>query len=300
MSPVHWSKGVSRSFYLSLRLLPAPMRDAAALGYLLARTSDTLADSATLPAADRLEALREFGQAVTGHAAPPVWPTALPAAIADVRERELLTRSGDLIAMLRALPPATADLVREVVTTIIGGQQLDLTRFADATAARPIALPDAAALDDYAWRVAGCVGEFWTRLGATTLGSAFSTATTATLLPQAAAYGMGLQLVNILRDLPADLAAGRCYLPVGDPGDRAALLACHARWIEIAAGRVAEGDQYAATLRSRRLRAASRLPALLAGATLDRLRGSTWETLQTRVKVPRRRVYQLLWRAWWA
>ena len=27
-------------------------------------------------------------------------------------------------------------------------------------------------------------------------------------------FGKGLQLVNILRDLPADLKKGRCYLPV--------------------------------------------------------------------------------------
>ena len=47
----------------------------------------------------------------------------------------------------------------------------------------------------------------------------------------------------------------------------------------------------------RRLRAATLLPALLAGETLARLRGASWETLQARVKVPRRRVYALLLRA---
>ena len=47
-------KGVSRSFYLTLRLLPGPMRGAASLGYLLARTSDTLADTAAAPVDARL------------------------------------------------------------------------------------------------------------------------------------------------------------------------------------------------------------------------------------------------------
>jgi farnesyl-diphosphate farnesyltransferase len=34
-----------------------------------------------------------------------------------------------------------------------------------------------------------------------------------TLLAQAVRFGKGLQLVNVLRDLPKDLRAGRCYLP---------------------------------------------------------------------------------------
>jgi farnesyl-diphosphate farnesyltransferase len=40
-------KRVSRSFYLTLRLLPAQVRESIALAYLLARLSDTLVDGAT-------------------------------------------------------------------------------------------------------------------------------------------------------------------------------------------------------------------------------------------------------------
>ena len=290
-------KGVSRSFYLSLRLLPAPMREAASLGYLLARTSDTLADSAAAGLAVRLDALQGFAQAVASHAAPPAWSAALMAAVSDPREQQLLAHSAALIDWLHHLPEAQAGLVRQVVATIISGQQLDLEHFATATAAHPIALPTAEALDDYAWRVAGCVGEFWTRLGLLTLGAAFSNRPADALLPQARAYGMGLQLVNILRDLPADLATGRCYLPVQEPLDRDHLLAAHAIWLERAAMWLEQGRGYAASLSGRRLRAASLLPAWLATATLNRLRGASWEALQTRLKVPRHRVYALLVRA---
>ena len=48
---------------------------------------------------------------------------------------------------------------------IVSGQTLDLQRFADASGENPVALQDDAALEDYAWRVAGCVGAFWTKLG---------------------------------------------------------------------------------------------------------------------------------------
>ncbi len=45
-------KGVSRSFYLTLRILPAGMRDPVGLAYLLARAAGTIADTgADSPAA---------------------------------------------------------------------------------------------------------------------------------------------------------------------------------------------------------------------------------------------------------
>ena len=46
-------RDVSRSFYLSIRVLPAPLRQPVAVGYLLARATDTLADTAQLPAGQR-------------------------------------------------------------------------------------------------------------------------------------------------------------------------------------------------------------------------------------------------------
>ena len=273
------------------------MRGAASLGYLLARTSDTLADTAAAPVATRLACLDHFAQAVAGTAAMSAWPAELATSVADPRERRLLDETGALLAWLGQQPAEQANLVREVVAIIIGGQRLDLQRFAGADHTRPVALADDAALEDYAWRVAGCVGAFWTKLGMLTLGDRFSTADADVLLDMGICFGKGLQLVNILRDLAADLAAGRCYLPVADPGDRAVLLESHRRWVGIACGWVGAGFSYAASLRLRRLRAATVLPAMLAKETLERLREASWDDLQNRIKVPRSRVYLALARA---
>jgi farnesyl-diphosphate farnesyltransferase len=292
-----WLKGVSRSFYLTLRLLPAPMRGAASLGYLLARASDTLADTVAAPIEARLQSLDAFGRAVAGGGESPRWPLSILNAIDDPRERGLLEGSDRLFGWLAALPETEAELVREVVGIIIGGQRLDLERFAGADGKHPVALKDDAALEDYAWRVAGSVGAFWTKLGFLTMEERFSSMPPEIMLEKGVAYGKGLQLVNILRDLPADLAGGRCYLPVADPRDTEVLLASHARWVERAREWVGEGFAYAETLRSRRLRAATVLPAMIARETLERLRGANWETLRQRVKVPRRRVYLALLRA---
>jgi farnesyl-diphosphate farnesyltransferase len=50
---------VSRSFYLTLRVLPLPVRESIALAYLVARLSDTLADGADTEAEKQLLARRE-------------------------------------------------------------------------------------------------------------------------------------------------------------------------------------------------------------------------------------------------
>jgi farnesyl-diphosphate farnesyltransferase len=289
--------GVSRSFYLTLRLLPGPMRRGASLGYLLARTSDTIADGAGAPMEVREECLEAYGRAVAGGAGAPRWPAALLNSCADPRERHLLERAGEVLAVLGELPEGEAALVREVVEVIIGGQRLDLVRFARATADEPVALADDAALEDYAWRVAGCVGAFWTKLGFLTMGPAFSAMGQDELLRRGICFGKGLQLVNILRDLPRDLSDGRCYLPVADPLDRDAVLACHHEWVGRARDWVNEGRHYAAAMGSRRLRAAVMLPAMIAVETLEPLAEADWERLEARVKVPRVRVYRLLLRS---
>lgn len=289
-------KAVSRSFYLSLRLLPRPMRGAASLGYLLARTSDTLADDAAIPAATRIDCLDAFARAVAG-GRPPQWPATLLETVSDPAERRLLAQTTGMLGMLDRLPAAEARLVREVAATIISGQKLDLERFGGARHDHPRCLASAVELEDYTWRVAGCVGEFWTNLGFLTLGTAFSCEPRDALAARGAAYGKALQLVNILRDTGADMAAGRCYLPVSDPLDTALVLREHRHWLDRAGQWLEEGSAYAGALAGWRLRAASALPAILARGTLDLLREAGPEVLRKRVKLPRRDVYAAVLRA---
>ena len=53
---------VSRSFDLSIRLLPRALQDPVAIGYLLARATDTVADTHTLPLAERQNLLDLLSQ----------------------------------------------------------------------------------------------------------------------------------------------------------------------------------------------------------------------------------------------
>ena len=118
------------------------------------------------------------------------------------------------MAALGTLTAADGGLVRSVLTTITGGQELDVRRFANAGRGKITALETAAELDDYA-RIAwpAVWAKFWTKLCRAHL---FPDADLdeKRLIADGIRFGKGLQLVNILRDLPADLKNGRCYLPL--------------------------------------------------------------------------------------
>ena len=53
-------RATSRSFYLTLRVLPGAIRPQIGLAYLLARTTDTIADTEILPVESRLDALQKL------------------------------------------------------------------------------------------------------------------------------------------------------------------------------------------------------------------------------------------------
>lgn len=283
-------KGVSRSFYLTLRLLPAPMRGGAGLAYLIARTSDTIADTPGVPVDDRLGLLAAYAESVESGSSPPAWPVAL-LENALPAERRLLEQADAILGELLRRGKEERKLIREVIAIIVSGQALDLRRFANATAEHPVALVDDAALEDYTFRVAGCVGAFWTKLGFLTMEGDYSSVDRETLIARGIGFGKALQLVNILRDLPQDLREGRCYLPVKDPSDGAEMAGQFGRWRKIASEWNESGFVYAGSLGSQRLRAAAVLPAMIARETLDLLEAGV---PSEKVKVPRRGIYRLL------
>ncbi len=273
------------------------MRPAASLAYLLARISDTVADSMRAAVDDRLQTLDAFGRAVAGEDGFDGVSEPLLAGVPGEHERRLLQQATLFLNDLGRLPADQLDLVRDVVGTIIEGQRMDLERFGEATAEQPVVLHNDGELHDYTWQVAGCVGSFWTQLGVMTLGDQFSSDPMPLMIERAIAYGKGLQMVNILRDLPWDLSMGRCYLPVSDPFDERQLLVAHQTHLEEARKLITRGFEYTAALKAKRLRASSVLPALLADETLDQLKGVTWSRLSRGVKVSRIDVYGLILRA---
>src|SRR2546426_934843 len=63
---------VSRSFYISIRLLPKKIREPAGLAYLLARATDTVADTVQVPALLRAEMLADLSSVIQGETSPDI------------------------------------------------------------------------------------------------------------------------------------------------------------------------------------------------------------------------------------
>src|SRR5262249_32592482 len=122
-------------------------------------------------------------------------------------------RVGDAIRYLGQFDSAAQRYIRDVLETIASGQELDLQRFAYGSADCIIPLRSDEELEDYTYRVAGCVGEFWTRI-CQARPFASSAVDNSGWIANGIRFGKGLQLINILRDLPQDLRRGRCYLPL--------------------------------------------------------------------------------------
>ena len=304
-------KSVSRSFYLSLAVLPSAVRPAIGLAYLLARAADTIADTRLIDRHLRITHLLALRAELDVAA-----PGRLDAILAATRgvqsldaERTLLERLPDCLAAYRALLADDRRRVRGVLETIIEGMTEDLSRFPGEDEGGLAALETRADLDRYTYLVAGCVGEFWTEVHVahrprlrhwdlekmTALGIRF---------------GKALQLTNVLRDIPRDLRQGRCYLPshdlalIGleprdllDPKAGPALRPLLVELVNVALDHYEAGWQYTFAIpkRETRMRLACAWPLLIGLRTLDLLaQAPNWLDPSVVLKVPRIRVYGMM------
>src|SRR5262249_44959559 len=111
-----------------------------------------------------------------------------------------------------AAPPPDRHEVRAVLATLTSGMIFDLTRFPGEDTKGLAAIETLEELDHYVYLVAGCVGPFWTALHIAHR-PRLSDWPLREMSEQGVSFGKGLQLTNVLRDVPGDLAHGRCYLP---------------------------------------------------------------------------------------
>ncbi|MSU40931.1 MAG: squalene/phytoene synthase family protein [Pedosphaera sp.] len=301
---------VSRSFSLTLRVLPKAVRFQIGLAYLLARTSDTIADTTLIPPAQRVESLRQFRACILGTRTDAMDFAGLAAGQSTPSEKILLQRTPETLALLTALSPDDLKLVREVLDTITRGQELDLERFGNGD--RLVALANAADLDAYTFAVAGCVGEFWTKM---TLAHCFTALPCpASFVEDGVQFGKGLQLVNVLRDLPRDLRNGRCYLPLDElaqAGLQPEELLAHENWPRLrpvyntwlakAQAHLSAGARYTLAIPSGqyRLRLACAWPLLMGQETLALLHRANPLQPEPRLKISRAQVRGILWRTIW-
>ena len=327
-------KQVSRSFYLSVRVLPASVQYPVGLGYLLARAADSIADTPVLPAVDRRALLQYLAQAAAGEpqTTQPLFARLQSARLCEAvssstptaqAEARLLASLPQCLSLLAALPTEDQRLVRRVLDQLTQGMIRDLERFPCADQAVPpeqvVALATHDALDEYCYFAAGCVGEFWTDLTAAHV-PGLAGLCAPELRQRGVALGKALQLVNVVRDAVSDLRIGRCYWPTEllsphglspqrlaelaqgrepSQAERVALIAVTRALCDNAAGLCQQAWPYVLAIPASRvrLRLACVWPLLLALDTLSALRAVGCPILLPLqpVKVPRSQVYGLLW-----
>jgi len=304
-------KATSRSFYLTLRVLPARVRPQIGLAYLLARTTDTIADTEIVPLSQRLDALQKLRERILGRNSAPLNFGELARQQGLAAEKSLLEKVEDSVAALQKFSATDQQLIRTVLSTIASGQELDLRRFSKSSAEKIVALETDVELDDYTYRVAGCVGEFWTKICRTHL---FPDAKLdeKQFIADGIRFGKGLQLVNILRDLPADLKKGRCHLPTQrldevkllpevllSPANEGRFLPLYHEYLGRAEAHLAAGWRYTNALpfSQFRVRLGCAWPILIGLRTIEKLRAASVIELQQRVKVSRGEVRGIVLRS---
>lgn len=213
-------KSVSRSFYLTLAVVPGDVRAQVGTAYLLARAADTIADTGLIERPLRLQYLTRLREWIMDPAkhrgAVQEVQSALPgsrsAAQSDRSERVLLSQLDECGALLESFTEADQALIRWVLGILTRGMQKDLADFPGTSAQSLTALKTPADLDLYTYHAAGCVGEFWTRLMCAHR-AALRDWDVERMAQAGVRFGKGLQYTNVLRDIPADLRRGRCYIP---------------------------------------------------------------------------------------
>ena len=317
-------KAVARSFALSVQILPERVRWPVTLAYLLARASDAVADSVELAPeaapnapsrAPALEVLRQAIAAAAQHREPGpdlALLDPIQQQIPLASERRLLHALPLWLNALHDLPAEDRQLIGQVCETILSGQRLDVQRFGVHTAHAVVALRTRQEVEDYTWRVAGCVGEFWGLICETHL-PGWRQADLSVMISAGIRYGQGLQRLNMLRDTAPDLAQGRCYwseeelqsvgLSAGQlahmvqQADRrplAVMAPLWSDWVAQTRAGLSLGVAYSVAITPWRLRLASALPALIGLRTLQVLEKRGPAALAQPVKVPRSWVYKLL------
>jgi farnesyl-diphosphate farnesyltransferase len=257
----------SRTFALSIPVLPEPTRRQVMIAYLLFRIADTFEDAAHWPPDQRTQALTEFRallnnpSSIEARRLSAKWNAAGPSPHAGYRE--LIAEVPFVLEAFWALDPAAVAPVRAHVIRSAEG----MAAFVSRTHAGTLVLTGLKDLRAYCYVVAGIVGEMLTELFL--LGREPLLGIAPFLRERAGLFGEALQLVNILKDSAVDTAEGRRY--IGPGLDRTEVFALARRDLDKAAEYILALQRAGAP---RGIVGFTALPAELARASLNRIERS--------------------------
>jgi farnesyl-diphosphate farnesyltransferase len=194
---------VSRTFALSIELLPQTLRDIITLGYLLFRVSDCLEDHAMLSPEEKSRLLRLWAAVLHGQEKSMTLTTEIAHLDSTDEEVYVAQQAGIILSALDRFPAEIQHIVRE-------GARSTALGMAHWQVHGPY-VEDEAAMDDYMHQVAGKVGYMLTDIFAWYIPRLRPKREK--LRPLAREFGLALQTVNIIRGLRKDYERGWVFIP---------------------------------------------------------------------------------------
>jgi len=200
--------GVSRTFALTIPVLPDSLAEVVANAYLLCRLADTIEDDVGLDHAAKTAFHRRLVAVVHGEAdaesfakelAPLLSERTLPA------ERELVSNVGKVVRMTQSFSANEQQSISRCLDRMCAGMP-DFQRHKSLRG-----LSDLDEMNAYCYVVAGVVGEMLTELFCERCPALASKRPE--LMHLALSFGQGLQMTNILKDIWEDRRAETCWLP---------------------------------------------------------------------------------------
>ena len=189
---------VSRTFALSIRVLPGELGRAVLAAYLLCRIADTLEDEPVMPAEAKAGLLDELQRCFGDRAAADAFPTRVAMLSGDASHVRL-ARNTDLVFVLyRSLPAGTRSAVQRWVGEMIVGMRKFVLLYPNG-----IRIQSLDEYKEYCYYVAGTVGYLLTDLWhehAPSVGEKQYLV----LREKCRAFAEALQTVNILKDVATD------------------------------------------------------------------------------------------------
>lgn len=199
---------VSRTFALTIPLLPRNLEITVTNAYLLCRIADTIEDDPGLSFNEKREFSRLFLGVLEGRIRPEDFVQKVEPKLSEsvtVHEQELIRETAGIVEINQTFPEPERQAILRCVRTMSAGM-IDFQQSASKEG-----LATMQELDRYCYHVAGVVGEMLTELFC--LHSPEIAKNRDELMNLAVSFGQGLQMTNILKDLWNDYHQDSCWLP---------------------------------------------------------------------------------------
>ena len=202
---------VSRSFSIPIRMLPEDLEHAVTMCYLLCRVADTIEDHDGISPGLRERLYDEFLDCVERGGSPAPFAASWAEHIgSEGPEHRLCVGLPTVVRFQRTLRPEIQEILRQWVPELTRGMSLYTRRRRDERGL--VCTMHLRDMERYCYFVAGVVAHMLTDFFLASLPDV-DEARALEMKRYSESFGLGLQFVNILKDITDDLERGWCYIP---------------------------------------------------------------------------------------